>query len=234
MRGKPDHNFPQFHEVEKALWAWLEPERENIADHGILNPADDFGGDASRPLVDYMQVDIQQVLDADVIVLLPEWQKSQGAGREISVGLWTGKRFMEAHQIRGEDGEQFWDFNDVDITNLDRPASYETKDSGKRVEFATGMQRDITDGKPRFDLITPLGLAFDDQMLTRWARLMARGAAKYTDRNWEKSSTPEELERFRQSAFRHFMEWFCGLDDEDHAAAVLFNISGAEYVKCRA
>lgn len=110
---------------------------------------------------------------------------------------------------------------------------YETKDSGERVHFSTGMRRDVDTDKPRFDLVTPLALDYEDQLLTRWARLMARGAHKYGDRNWEKARTWQEWARFRSSAFRHFMQWFFGETDEDHAVAVMFNITGAEYVKTR-
>lgn len=107
------------------------------------------------------------------------------------------------------------------------------KDSGKRKEFPTGMQRDVTDNKPRFDLIMPECLNFDKQMLTRWAKHMEGGARKYSERNWEKASTQEELNRFKESALRHCIQWFCGEIDEDHAAAVFFNISGAEMVKIK-
>ena len=108
---------------------------------------------------------------------------------------------------------------------------YETKDSGKREQYSTGMQRDVNHGKDRFDLITPGDLPYSGQLLTRWAQLMGRGAKKYGEHNWEKASTQEELDRFRESAFRHFMQWFLGEDDEDHAAACLFNLQGAELVK---
>lgn len=108
---------------------------------------------------------------------------------------------------------------------------FRTKDSGKRKVFATGMNRDTNDNKPRFDLIIPLGVKND--MIKRWAGLMTRGAKKYSARNWEKAKTQEELDRFRESAFRHFMQWWYGETDEDHAAATFFNISGAEMVKER-
>lgn len=99
-----------------------------------------------------------------------------------------------------------------------------TKDSGKRQTFSTGMNRDVQDDKPRYDLIyLPL--------LTRWAELMARGAKKYGENNWLKASTQEELNRFKASAFRHFIQYISGDEDEDHAAAVLFNIGGIEMVK---
>jgi len=107
---------------------------------------------------------------------------------------------------------------------------FETKDSGNHMEFSTGMKRDVNTDKPRFDLISPLNLPFEEQMLTRWANLMSRGAEKYTARNWELAKTSDEYARFKESAFRHFMQWYYGKTDEDHAAAVFFNITGAEYV----
>jgi len=106
-----------------------------------------------------------------------------------------------------------------------------TKDSGKRQEWSSGMKRDIQNNKPRFDLITPLNQKYEDTLLYRWAMLMNRGAIKYGDRNWEKANSIEELDRAKASAFRHFMQWFCGEEDEDHAVAVLFNINEVEMIK---
>ena len=59
---------------------------------------------------------------------------------------------------------------------------------------------------------------------------MGRGIKKYGDRNWELADSPEEHERFRISAFRHFMQWYFNQDDEDHAAAVFFNIMAREFI----
>ena len=108
---------------------------------------------------------------------------------------------------------------------------YTTRDSGKRKQFKSGMQRDLEDNKPRFDLIFPKGQKYEDTLFYRWAMLMMRGAKKYNARNWEKANGIEELERFKASAFRHFMQWYCGEEDEDHAVGVLFNLNGYEYVK---
>lgn len=109
-----------------------------------------------------------------------------------------------------------------------------TKDSGKRQEYNSGMRRDTQEGKPDFYLILAKGLSFSQHMLTRWAALMERGVHKYGRRNWEKADSEEELERFKSSAFRHFVQWVSDADDgEDHAAAVFFNINAAEYVKTR-
>jgi hypothetical protein len=109
-----------------------------------------------------------------------------------------------------------------------------TRDSGKREDYPTGMRRDTQEGKSRFDLVMPLHVPYECQMLTRWANLMARGREKYGERNWELAATPEEYARFKGSALRHLLQWYHGVDDgEDHAAAVLFNIQAAEYVKTK-
>lgn len=111
---------------------------------------------------------------------------------------------------------------------------YVTKDSGQRQEYATGMKRDSNAGKPRFDLLFVRGMPYDEQLLTRYAQLRARGAQKYCESmmvvNCELAETEEELYRFRDSAIRHFMQWFNGETDEDHASATLFNIHMYEMV----
>jgi hypothetical protein len=101
---------------------------------------------------------------------------------------------------------------------------FETKDSGEREEYASGMVRDVQDGKPRYDLL-------DRAFLRRWADLMARGAEKYGEENWRNANSASELSRFQASALRHLMQWLDGDLDEDHAAAVAFNLAAAEYVK---
>lgn len=101
-----------------------------------------------------------------------------------------------------------------------------TKDSGKRQEFLTGMKRDVQENKPRYDLL-------DRPMLKRWAELMERGAVKYGEDNWKKAETEEELRRFEASALRHMFQWIDGETDEDHASAILFNVSGAEMVRTK-
>lgn len=117
-----------------------------------------------------------------------------------------------------------------EIANPDR-VRFETKDSGVRAEFESGMVRDTQEGKARFELLLPLGVPYEAQFLVRVAELLARGAEKYDSRNWEKASGPEELERFKSSALRHLMQWAAGETDEDHAAAVCFNLLGYETTK---
>jgi dATP/dGTP diphosphohydrolase len=111
------------------------------------------------------------------------------------------------------------------------PGHYETKDSGERQVYSTGMQRDVSTDKPRFDLLIPKDVPYHAQMLTRFAELMARGAQKYDSRNWEKAATEEELDRFKESQLRHTMQWQCGETDEDHAAAIIYNVLAFESTK---
>jgi hypothetical protein len=113
----------------------------------------------------------------------------------------------------------------------DRPYVYLTKSSGQQAEFDGGGVRDTETDKPRFDLIRPVNVPYADQILTRWAALMARGAEKYAARNWEHFSDRTALDRAKSSAARHFEQWFNGEIDEDHAAAVFFNVMAVEYVR---
>ncbi len=99
---------------------------------------------------------------------------------------------------------------------------FTTKDSGKRTKFKSGFQRDVNENKPRYDLIP-------HEILTRWAELMARGADKYNANNWRLAETEEEINRFKESAFRHFVQWFRGDEDEDHLSAILFNVASFEW-----
>lgn len=104
------------------------------------------------------------------------------------------------------------------------------KDSGKRQEFASGMSRDSQDGKVDYTAV------FNGPMLSRWAEHLTKGAVAHPDEapgepNWMLADGNEEYVRFRKSAVRHFIQWFLGQADEDHAAAAFFNVNGAEYVK---
>lgn len=106
---------------------------------------------------------------------------------------------------------------------------FEIKDSGQRQEFAGGMVRDTTEGKVNF-LNVRIG-----PMLRRWAEHLTKGRQKYPDPepgvpNWTLAEGVEEFLRAKESAARHFEQWLAGDRDEDHAAAVFFNINLAEYV----
>jgi dATP/dGTP diphosphohydrolase len=104
------------------------------------------------------------------------------------------------------------------------------KDSGERVQYASGSLRDPSTGKIKWSRIT------FGPMMRRWAQLLTTAEAKYPDvapgqPNFMLIETDEEFHRYKESAFRHFMSWFYDETDEDHAAAVFFNINGVEVIK---
>lgn len=100
---------------------------------------------------------------------------------------------------------------------------FSTQDSGKRQVESSGFQRDTQEGKPRFYLLYPKGVPYNQQPLTRFAQLLERGAQKYESRNWEKANSKEALERAKESMLRHASQAVCDETDEDHLAAVMFN-----------
>lgn len=103
---------------------------------------------------------------------------------------------------------------------------FEVKDSGVREEYESGMRRDTQEGKPDYTLI-------HIPFLTRLAIHLVKGAKKYGENNWKLANSPAELKRFKKSAIRHMIQWLSEEDDEDHMAAVCFNLMAAEYVKDR-
>lgn len=109
----------------------------------------------------------------------------------------------------------------------------EIKVSGEPRQFPSGFVRDMDESKPRFNLMWPKGIEYDKQPLYRVAMLYAKGARKknYGPRNWEQADSIEEMEEFIESAERHFNSARCGMTDEDHLAAVIFNIIGWMYLQ---
>lgn len=107
------------------------------------------------------------------------------------------------------------------------PDDFEIKDSGARREFESGMVRDTEEGKLDYTLI------LDGPMFNRWAAHLTRGAVKYEARNWMKADGEAELERAKRSLLRHTFAYLRGEVDEDHAAAMFFNVNQIEYIKER-
>lgn len=109
------------------------------------------------------------------------------------------------------------------------PPEFQIKDSGVRQEFASGMVRDTGDNKIEYYSIT-LG-----PMYQRWASHLTKGRKKYPDPkpgvpNWTLASGDAELTRARESLSRHYYQYMRGDTDEDHAAAIFFNINLIEYI----
>lgn len=159
--------------------------------------------------------------------------KNQGIRGLLKNNVYTVK---EVNDGSIENLEEFdlsrWFFNDSIFKLVEEnplgntirgDGEYITKDSGKRVQFDSGFTRDTNEGKPLYNLIP-------HELLTRLAGLYTRGKLKYGKDNWKKASTPEEYERFQESAFRHFVSWVSGVDDkEDHAIACIWNIMSYEW-----
>lgn len=116
----------------------------------------------------------------------------------------------------------------------DSAATFEVKGGGPQTIGAGGMVRSAVGDK------TDFSLALDGAMFRRWADHLTRATrppASYPKRNWLKATTGDltarraTMERAKESAVRHFMQWYRGDSDEDHAAAVFFNINVHETVK---
>lgn len=88
-----------------------------------------------------------------------------------------------------------------------------TKDSGQRVEWATGSRRDVEDGKLDYSLLPY-------KSLRRLIGLYMRGAEKYGRYNWQKG---QDMGRVDRSLGRHFAQYMIGERDEDHLAAIAWN-----------
>lgn len=105
-------------------------------------------------------------------------------------------------------------------------AGFVVRDSGSKAQYEDGMQRDDPKGKPKFSLMWPKGVPYEEQLLYRVAMHYMHGGEKYGDRNWEKSCTEESLAAHEEALWRHFSKFYAGVEDgEDHAAAVVWNIN---------
>lgn len=88
------------------------------------------------------------------------------------------------------------------------------KGNGQVERFNTGAVRDQQDGKSRPDLISPIFI----RRLGDWLR---DGAEKYAERNWEMGMP---MSRCVASLCRHLNQFREGKTDEDHLAAIAFNV----------
>lgn len=102
---------------------------------------------------------------------------------------------------------------------------------GVSVTNESGVNRQSEDGKVDYLLVR------DGPMFLRWAEHLTRAVPKRGRQNWMRAKTSDDFGRFKRGAARHFEQWLeslDGIDDgEDHAAALFFNVNGAEYVKAR-
>lgn len=93
------------------------------------------------------------------------------------------------------------------------------KDHGVREAMLTGSQRDTQAGKPRPELIPA-------SVLVKLAMHYSAGAEKYDTWNWAKG---QSISRYMASLERHWLAWKCGMTDEPHLIAAIWNAFGIDY-----
>ncbi len=76
MTGLPDYNRPAFDSAAKLL-------REK--GKTVFNPAEVGERNVIMPRAWYMRRDIEALLKCDSVVLLPDWEKSEGARLEVEI-----------------------------------------------------------------------------------------------------------------------------------------------------
>ena len=106
------------------------------------------------------------------------------------------------------------------------------RDSGKRAKFAGGMVRDVTQGKIQYHRL------FHGVLMERLCTHFTNGAIKYPDSangepNWMLANDQVALNRFKESAARHFAQWMLGDRSEDHFAATVFNQNAWEWLNAK-
>lgn len=99
-------------------------------------------------------------------------------------------------------------------------------DSGAREVAENGFTREPdVDRRDLSYLFSVRGLDLvPPEIITRIAGHFANGAEKYEADNWRRGTDPAALARYKRSITRHIFQWFRGEQDEDHAAAVAWNL----------
>lgn len=167
MRGRPEYNREAFIEVERAFREHFIDNTSVSDDLTILNPTHNFDGEQGLPTTTYMNLDLTQVLEADVIVQIcgtdefgGHWQVSEGAYREAQLGVWAGKRFIEArlrnHSMTDMGRATDWDFVQVTTPNFSHSVRASVLDEAK--QLITG-DRNNAYGPPTQDFDRTAGMA---------------------------------------------------------------------------
>jgi len=105
---------------------------------------------------------------------------------------------------------------ELDLADIERAVD-DMQDSGNRTRFESGAVRDVHEGKGDCLSIPP-------NAILRLSSHYEKGAKKYERFNFMKGIP---CTSFIDSAERHLLKYKAGWDDEDHLAAMAFNILGA-------
>lgn len=99
MRGIEEYNFPAFHKAAAWLrsegWKILSPAERDEADESIRHDQDRAGWADHLGLDYFMQFDLAMVCEADCVICLEGWEKSQGARLETLVAIEVGHPVFE-------------------------------------------------------------------------------------------------------------------------------------------
>lgn len=100
MSGYDNYNFDAFDQVEEHVHkaGFAEMDETGLRPLAVVNPARNFDRDQTLPKRVYLALAVRQVIEADAIVLLPNWHKSEGAQLEAQIGLDLGKDFYVAYK----------------------------------------------------------------------------------------------------------------------------------------
>ena len=96
MTGLPNFNYDAFNNAATTL--------RDLGNH-VFNPAECFGGRQDLAKEEYMRADIKAVLEATVVVTLPNWEKSTGAQLEVEVAKAIGIPVISLEDILKQQGE---------------------------------------------------------------------------------------------------------------------------------
>ncbi len=197
MRGRALWNFPAFDAAADCMramgWEVVSPAEIDRA-LGIVET--DYPNLPSWwTLADAMRRDLAAICASDAICLLPGWEHSEGAARELRVALDCG---LGLYVIDGEDLRPLAPCDARAILD-GRPAP---TDSGETcvIDPDTGAAKGQK--LARFDLIPP-------GPLMALAEHFGRGARKYAERNWERGSAWSLNFAAMQ---RHAWQWWQGED----------------------
>jgi hypothetical protein len=198
MSGIPEFNFPAFHEAAAELRQMgmevISPAEVDEATG--FNPATDT---AESHLV-YMKRDLQLVMDADAVALLPGWRGSKGARCEATVAATCGLPLYELrHHPDGGEGRTYlvpvtlpnW-MPEIHVPTMDpvepRTLQAVAAEWEEAITHVNGNERRVTDAttggekgtKPEAFSLIPRGA------LGKVAIVYGVGAEKYARHNWRR------------------------------------------------
>jgi hypothetical protein len=105
MRGYEHYNFPAFRAAEEYLvhagWKVISPARKDAEEMGLGWEPDTTQEISEAMMNDWMRRDITDVAACSHIVLLPGWEESTGAKRELQVAQWCGLEVFEYNPNEG-------------------------------------------------------------------------------------------------------------------------------------